>query len=91
MNGWESKYPSKTYNILNAIRGECFFWKEKYLESEPYFFSYVERERSLGRAPDATYLGEYASCLYMNHKNIRRLINISRYTSKKWPYLMMLK
>ena len=68
VNGWESKYPSKTYNILNAIRGECFFWKEKYLESEPYFFSYVERERSLGRAPDATYLGEYASCLYMNHK-----------------------
>lgn len=65
---WRSKYPSKSYTILDAIKGECYFWIEQYVESESYFSRYVESEKALGRIPDASYFGEYASCLYINHK-----------------------
>lgn len=68
VDAWGRKYPVKSYTILDAIKGECYFWIEQYEESEPYFSKYVEGERSLGRIPDASYLGEYASCLYKNHK-----------------------
>lgn len=79
LNEWERKYPEKKYAILDALKGECYFWLEKYTDSEPYFSKYVEKEKSLGRIPNATYIGEYASCLYMNHQYKEADIYFSAY------------
>ena len=68
VNSWKEKHPYKSYNIFDAIIGECYYLQEKFLDSEFYLAKYIKNEQSSEKAPNTYYLGIYAVSLYRNHK-----------------------